>query len=310
MSTYEQNRYHHFHDCFFSSVMTICDYLGTDLCKKGLALLYPYSISSRPPIVLSIQQKRSNVVELLNISGVHYIACTYQKNLSEALIRDLDGGRLVMLCIDCFYDFASQYSFGKIHAKHYVLVTDYAIKEKSFGIIQHDYANENEYAYRKISFKELEKCYYGGNLYFRDNNATYYWFYKANPEEKLYTKNIFYQGPFGEYKHAVTALEQFLQFFIACVTEKVSREHMEPFIKSYHEILQIKNGIVLFYKEQFGESHDLTRLTMKIASLWNVACQIAGNYRSINDELRTSIMHIPERERELYDVIEKSFLST
>ena len=85
---------------------------------------------------------------------------------------------------------------------------------------------------------------------------------------------------------------------------------MEPFVQSYQKILQIKNGIALFYGEQFGDSHDLTKLTMKIASLWNVVCQIAGNYQSINNELRATIMHIPECERELYAVIEKSFLLT
>ena len=308
MSTYKLNQYNNFHDCFFSSVMTICDYLETDHCKKGLALLYLYSISSQPPIGLNIQKKLNNIVELLNISGIHYIACTFQKNLSEALIRDINSGRPVILCIDCFYDSMSQLSFGRIHAKHYIIVTDYDLKDKSFRVIQHDYANENQYAYRKISFGELEKCYYGGNLHFKDKNATYFWFYKANPEEKLYTKRISHHMLFSEYKHALEALEQFLQFFIVCVTEKIAWEHMEPFVKSYKEILQVKNEIALFYREQFGDLHHLTKLTMKIASLWSIAYQIAADHKSIHDDFKESIMNIVSRERELYAEIEKNFL--
>lgn len=307
MSIYKRNQYNGFHNCFFSSVMMICDFLETDLCKKGLALLYPYSISSQPPIGLHIQSNLDNIVELLNVSGIHYIACTYQKNLSDALIRDLNGGRPVLLRIDCFYDSMSKFSYGRIHAKHYVIVTDYDIQEQSFHIIQHDYANENRYEYRKICFDELEKCYYGGNLYFRDREATYFWFYKATLDEKLYTKNISYQKLFDEYKHSVEALEQFLQFFMVCVTENIAREHMEPFVQSYAEILQIKNEIALFYQEQFGNAHELTKLTMRIAALWHIAYKIAGNRRLLDDELRASVMRIVERERELYSILEKSF---
>lgn len=307
MNAYKRNRYNGFHNCFFSSVMTICDSLEADLCKKGLALLYPYSISSQPPIGLNIQKNLNNIVELLNISGVYYIGCMYQKNLSEALIRDLNGGRPVLIRIDAFYDSMSKFSFGKIHTKHYVTVTDCDIQEQSFGIIQHDYANETEYEYRKIRFRELEKCYYGGNLYFRNQEATYFWFYKASPDKKQYTKNISYQKLLAEYKHAVEALEQFLQFFMVCVTENIAREHMEPFVKSYKEILQIKNEIALFYREQLGDSHELTKLSMCIAALWNIAYKIAGNRQLLNDELRASVMHIVERERELYSILEKSF---
>ena len=307
MSAYKRNWYNSFRNCFFSSVMMICDSLETDLCKKGIALLYPYSISSQPPIGLYIQNNLNNIVELLNTSGIYYNACTYQKNLSEALIRDLNEGRPILLRIDCFYDSMSKFSYGRIHAKHYVTVTDCDIQAQSFHIIQHDYANETKYEYRKIRFDDLEKCYYGGNLYFRDQEATYFWFYKASLNEKLYTKNISYQKLFAEYKHAVEALEQFLQFFMVCVTENIAREHMELFAQSYKGILRIKNEIALFYREQFGDAHELTKLNMRIAALWNIAYEIAENRQLLNDELRTSVLHIVEREQELYSILEKSF---
>ncbi|MBE7057155.1 MAG: hypothetical protein E7388_06945 [Ruminococcaceae bacterium] len=286
MNSYEKynlNKYNGLNNCFFSSAITICDYFGVDECKKGIALLYPYSIGNTTPIQLSVENNGENISELLNLSCVNYLTRNCQTNLIGTIINDLDEKKPVMLYIDCFYDSMSKFSFGRFHLRHYIIVCDYIVEENSFWIVQHDYANENTYTYRKISFKELENCYYGGLKHFKQKKSTYFWFYKSNDKD-LHTKSISNNSLLYEYKHSTDVLEQFLQFFFVCVKENVSDVYLAPFVKNFNEILQVKKTLATFYINEVGESDNLTQAVSKIAYAWEQLYQIVKNEsRTIND---------------------------
>lgn len=302
---YTLNKYNSFNNCFFSTVMTVCDNLEIDTCKKGVALLYPYSLGNTTPLELYIEESVKNIAELLNISGVNYLTRDCTNNLTKTIINDIDNNRPVVLYIDCFYDSMSKFSFGRFHSRHYVIVSDYELKENCFWIVQHDYANENTYQYRKINFSELEKCYYRGRAYFKNDEPTYYWFYKSddNCSKKLSNNSLL-----NTYKHSTFVLEQFLQFFFVCIKEKVSDTYLNPFVKSYSNILQVKKDLAMFYLEQFGDDDYLTNAVVKIAAAWEQLYQIITHKKIATEKLSKSISDILNCESSLCLKMEEVFM--
>lgn len=299
------NQYNYLNNCFLTVAITVCDAFDIEICKQGLALLYPYRIDNDIPISLKINEPMKNISELLNMSGVNYLTRNCSKNLIETIINDLDNNRQVVLYIDCFYDSMSKYSFGRFHSRHYIIVCEYKLSENSFLIIQHDYANENRYQFRKISFSELEKCYYGGINHYKNEKPTYYWFYKADEDKKIYTKEIVNHHLLADYKHSVFVLEQFLQFFYICVKESATGEHLLHFSKNFRDILQIKKCIATFYSEQLGEEDGLSAVAMQIAYAWNQLYKFVENNRKSSDELSKNISEILNLESSLYLKLEK-----
>ena len=297
------NRYNYFNNCFFSTIMTICDCLGVNQCKLGVGLLFPYAIENSSPIELYIQTSLDNIMDLLCLSGVHYIACQYQKNVIDALIRDIDGGRLVLLCIDEYYDSENATSFLREHSRHYIIVTGYNRKKREFSIIKHDYINENNYQVSTIKSETLEKCYYGADAYFKEKVSSYFWFYTARQEKK----NNYSQHLVSKYKYSLHALEQFFNFFIICINENAPDESINFCVQIYEKILQLKKELAFFYLTTLGENNALTKTTKQIASLWNNLYDIARRKKQIVSGLRDTITKILINEYMLSEELKNIF---
>lgn len=300
----EINKYTIFNNCFLAVAMGVCDYYSEKEPKQNLALLCPYHISSSVPINLQAKITEGSVSELLNLSGVNYLTRNCTKHLTETIIEDLDNKRPVVLYIDCFFDQNSKFSFGRYHLGHYILVCDYVMKEESFLIIEHDYANENSYAYRKIKFSELEMCFYGWKRYCKSEEPTYFWFYKS--DKKTYTDCLSYNSLHSEYKRSIHVLEQFFQFFHVCVKENSEKNQLVHFHEKFKEIAEQKNILASYYISEFGENDNLSEIVAELACSWLQLSDFFINNTELK-ELGTNISSILNLESRLHRKIEDSF---
>ena len=301
-----------FSDCFSQLIMSICDFFRADRYRRGICMLYRYSVGTTTPIGIHISQGvKMAIPELMNISGVHYLSVSCESKLSEQIIEHLEEGCPVLLYIDGFYDANSKFSFGRVHLRHYILVHGYDPSIRQFYIIGHDYANESRFEQRKIEYRELERCYYGGlAFYCHKERPAYYKFFRQKSQIGSTQTFRFLQ----DYRESLLILEKFFRFFESCLENKVSENYLDSFFNNYTEVSKIKRKLYNFYRQQKSSKPSLQKTVKAICESWEALCaqlkqysRQSGTWKENITEMKNYTAEILEEEEKLVTEMEEFF---
>lgn len=173
-------------NCFYNAMIPIVQYyLGRidSYIVSDLGAFYEYDDLNGVPSIKSNPINKTEPFDHLKKLGIE---CT-QKKRTNQLVNDIKNAiindRMVIVCIDCYYEKDRVDTYHVNHWAHALLV--HGFTEDKFYISESKYKDSVIYEKREISCKELEECYEGYLINCIDVfESSYYEFSYHNDEEE------------------------------------------------------------------------------------------------------------------------------
>lgn len=258
-------------DCFYNSLLPVMKKYGVD--KKVILGSYVPILCTDDVLGVKLEWKcAGDRGEILGRYGVREMSYAEEQDICETIKAHLDMDELVIVYIDCFYEKGRYDTFMKEHWPHTILVYGYDEIEEEFSILEHTEKEKLDYAPRKISYSDLNKCYRSVvKLYGEENKASLYCYSKS---ENYITDIKLEENPiksFCKLKGAFTETEAAIRAF----KEKMLllTEDEEAYLSVIQDIIQfltdvINSKLAFEYVMELFEENDFCDMSANIRDKW------------------------------------------
>lgn len=258
-------------DCFYNSLFPILKKYGVD--KKVILGSYVPVLRKDDGLGAKLEWKcAGDRREILGRYGVVEMSYEEEQDICETVKAHLDMDELVIVYIDCFYEKGRYDTFMKEHWPHTILVYGYDEIEEEFSILEHTDKEKLDYAPRKISYSDLNKCYRSVvKLYGEENKESLYCYSKSdnsvteiNVEENPIKSFCRLKEAFTETEDAISAFKEKMLLLT---------ENEEAYLSVIQDIIQfltdvINSKLAFEYVMELFEENDFCDMSANIRDKW------------------------------------------
>ncbi|MCX8132080.1 MAG: SDR family NAD(P)-dependent oxidoreductase [Clostridia bacterium] len=104
---------------------------------------------------------KTPIFEVSERLGIHVESKPYTSTLTQDIVRAISADKLVIVCVDCFYESIRKDTYQKTHWPHCLLIYGFNEREKTFDILEHRHSGSLVYEKRTIGYSDLVNAYNG-----------------------------------------------------------------------------------------------------------------------------------------------------
>ena len=147
-----------FVDCKYESIYNILKIYNKN--NNLLNKLFCFEIEENNENILIAKNKgKVSFDRFLNNLGIKEKKIDKTKNLKEFLNQYKDTDKLIVIKIDLYYQNIPNKYYHKKHKRHNLLIKH--VNSDNVEVIEHDFADSNNFVTQYFTFEDVEKWYYG-----------------------------------------------------------------------------------------------------------------------------------------------------
>lgn len=294
-------------DCFISAVTFLLEYYEVD--ESPLYLNDISYFKSSDIGVETIHNYEFN--EIMDKLGFEYNkVCIEKNNFIQTLQFQIDGGHPIIVDVDMYYNPVSPGTYHRTHARHALYV--YGYEDEMFNVIEINWINSSQYKEHKISFEELEKCYFS----YKDNfkEAYVHLFYKKNEDSCLqfdykYEYKTFVKKNIDFIREGILQLKRNIAVFVDECSDHDKILHQSSYLhNNFSNVIRHHTVEMSLLNKYFSDAHAIAdKLSQSIvlwmgirAGFYKMMCQKKYNEKLVNSSVE-KLLAVQKYEEEAYN---------